>query len=122
MSIANYAEDKLLDTLRAQSFSVANTYVKLHTGDPGEDGTGNAAGETTRQAVTWSAASGGTMASSNQPQWTSYPGVETVSHISIWDTSATGAGNCLWYGALSASKSMQTGDTLTITSLSLSLD
>lgn len=122
MSIANYAEDKLLDTLRNQSFAVAATYVKLHTGDPGEACTSNAAAEVTRQSVTWSAASGGSMASSNTPQWTSYPSAETVSHISIWDTSTTNAGNALWYGALSASKSMQTGDTLTLTSLTLSLD
>lgn len=122
MSIANYLEDKLLDTLRAQSFSVAGTYIKLHIGDPGEDCTSNPAAVTTRVQVTWNAASGGSIGSSNSPQWTNYAATETVSHISIWDTSTHGAGNALWYGQLSASKTMQTGDTLTLTSLTLSLD
>lgn len=121
-SIADYAENKLLDTIRGISFSVTSTWVKLHLADPGETGTGTAATETTRQQVTWATASGGSMASSNSPSWTSYPTTETVSHISIWDTSVNGAGNCLWKGALSASKSMQTGDTLTLTSLTLTLD
>ena len=67
MSIANYLEDKLLHTLRAQSFSVAGTYIKLHTGDPGENCTGNAAAVTTRVAVTWNASSGGSISSSNSP-------------------------------------------------------
>jgi len=59
MSISNYGENALLDTLGGTSFSVANTYLKLHTGDPGEDGTANAATEATRQAVTFGYAKGG---------------------------------------------------------------
>ena len=41
MSISNYAENKLLDTLRGTAFSVSNAYLKLHTGDPGEDAPGS---------------------------------------------------------------------------------
>ena len=59
MSISNYAENKLLDTLRGTAFSVSNAYLKLHTGDPGEDATANAATEATRKAVSFSAASSG---------------------------------------------------------------
>ena len=120
MSISNYAENKLLDALRAQSFSVSNTYIKLHTGDPGEAGTCNAATETTRQAVTFNAAASGSMGASATVEWTNVAATETYSHWSMWDNST--AGNCLWYGALSSSAAVTAGDTFQITALTLSLD
>lgn len=120
MSISNYAENKLLDTLRNTSFAVAATYIKLHTGDPGEDGTSNAAGNTTRQQVSFSAASGGSMASSATVTWTNVSTTETYSHFSLWDAST--AGNCLWKGALSSNAAVTAGDTFQITSLTLTLD
>lgn len=120
MSISNYAENALLDTLRNTSFSVTTTYVKLHTGDPGETGSSNAATETTRKAVTWSAASSGSMASSATLEWTNVSTTETYSHWSLWDNST--AGNCLWTGALNASAAVTAGDTFQITALTLSLD
>jgi hypothetical protein len=120
MSISNYAENALLDTLRAQSFSVANTYLKLHTGDPGEDGTNNAATNASREEVTFSAASGGSMASSAAVTWTNVSTTESYTHWSMWDNST--AGNCLWYGALSSTASVTAGDTFQITSLTLTLN
>lgn len=120
MSISNYAEDKMLDPIRNTSFTVANTYLKLHLGDPGEDGTANPAAETTRQEVTWSAPSGGTMTSAATVEWTSVSNTEDYTHWSMWDAST--AGNCLWTGALSATASVTAGDTFQITSLSLTLD
>ncbi|ANH49435.1 hypothetical protein uvFWCGRAMDCOMC449_015 [Freshwater phage uvFW-CGR-AMD-COM-C449] len=120
MSISNYAELALLDTLRNTSFAVAATYVKLHTGDAGEAGTSNAASETTRKAISFSAASSGSMASSATVEWTNVAATETYSHWSLWDAST--AGNCLWTGALSTSAAVTAGDTFQITSLTLSLD
>jgi hypothetical protein len=120
MSISNYAEVALLDTLRNQSFAVAATYVKLHTGDPGEAGTSNAATETTRKSISFSAASSGSMASSATVEWTNVAASETYSHWSLWDASTSG--NCLWTGALSSSAAVTAGDTFQITSLTLSLD
>jgi len=120
MSISNYLEDQLLDTLRNGSFAVANVYLQLHTGDPGEDGTSNAASETSRQAATFAAASGGSMATSATAEWTSVAATETYSHWSLWD--AASSGNCLWTGALSASAAVVAGDTFQITSLTLTLD
>lgn len=120
MSISNYAENKLLDALRAQSFSVSNTYIKLHTGDPGEAGTSNAATETTRQAVTFNAAASGSLGASATVEWTNVAATETYSHWSMWDNAS--AGNCLWYGSLSSSASVTAGDTFQITALTLSLD
>lgn len=120
MSISNYAELALLNTLRNTSFAVAATYVKLHTGDAGETGTANAATETTRKAISFSAASSGSMASSATVEWTNVAATETYSHWSLWDAST--AGNCLWTGALSSSAAVTAGDTFQITSLTLSLD
>lgn len=120
MSISNYAENKLLDTLRGTAFSVSTVYLQLHTGDPGEDGTGNVAGETTRQSAAFSAASGGSMATSGTVSWTSVSNTETVTHWSAWDASSSG--NCLWSGALTSSASLEAGDTFQITSLTLTLD
>jgi hypothetical protein len=120
MSITNYAENKLLDTLRNVSFAVSGTWVKLHTGDPGEDATNNNATNAVRQSVSFSAASGGSLASSATVQWTNVSTTETYSHFSLWDAST--AGNPLWKGALTSSAAVTAGDTFQITSLTLSLD
>ena len=120
MSISNYGENALLNALRNVSLAVANTYVKLHTGDPGEAGTSNAATETTREEVFFSAASGGSMVSSATVEWTNVAATEVYTHWSLWDNST--AGNCLWTGALGASASMTAGDTFQLTSLTLTLD
>lgn len=122
MTISNYLEDQLLDTLdgSGSAYSASATYLKLHIGDPGEDGTGNPAAETTREAVTFSAASGGSKVSTATVEWTLVSTTETYSHWSMWDNST--AGNCLWYGALSANASVTAGDTFEITSLTLTLD
>jgi hypothetical protein len=123
VSISNYAENAILDALfNNTSLAVAARYVKLHTGDPGEAGTANAAGETTRKSVTGAAASGGTFTSTNALTWTSVSTSETYSHISIWDDPT--AGNCLWTGALTASKAVNSGDTFTIAvgALTVSVD
>lgn len=122
MSISNYAELKILDhaTGRAAWTAPTTVYVKLHLGDPGEDGTSNPAAETTRKSVAWNAASSGSIASSATLTWTNVSTTETYSHWSLWDNLT--AGNCIWTGALSSSAAVTAGDTFEITSLTLSLD
>jgi hypothetical protein len=120
MSISNYLENAYLDVLRNQSLAVSNVYIKLHTGDPGEAGTNNAATEATRKLIAFSAASSGSMASSAAITWTNVSTTETYSHWSAWDSLTTG--NCLWTGALSSSAAVTAGDTFEITTLTLSLD
>lgn len=119
MTIANYLENVLLDLVfNGTAYSgQATVYVKLHIGDPGEACTSNAAGETTRKAATVGAASGGTVTSDADITWTNVSTSETYSHISIWDAATNG--NALWYGALTASKTVTAGDTFTIPSGSL---
>jgi hypothetical protein len=122
MSISNYAELKILDHLTGTTAWTApsGAYVQLHTGDPGEAGTSNVATETTRKSASFNAASSGAISTSATLEWTNVAATETISHWSLWD--AASSGNCLWYGALSASASVVAGDTLQITSLSLTLD
>jgi hypothetical protein len=122
MSISNYAELKILEhTTGKTAWTIpTDVYVKLHTGDPGEDGTSAAATEDTREEAAWATASAGSIATSGTIEWTNVAATETYSHWSLWDAST--AGNCLWTGALSSSAAVTAGDTFQITSLTLSLD
>jgi len=122
MSISNYAELKILEhTTGKTAWTIpTNVYVALHTGDPGEAGTSNAATETTRKVAAWASASSGSIATSATLEWTNVAATETYSHWSMWDASTSG--NCLWTGALSSSAAVTAGDTFQITSLTLSLD
>jgi hypothetical protein len=118
VSYSDYLEDKINDAVcNNTALQVAQPYVKLHTGDPGENGTANAAGETTRKAASFANSSGGTATSDADLTWTSVSTAETITHISLWDAST--AGNCLGSGALTASKTVAVGDTFVIPSGSL---
>lgn len=117
LSSANLA-NKWLDMLGATAFTApAANAVKLHTGDPGASATANASSVTTRPTVTWGAAAAGSKAMTNTPSWTAWAGTngEVVTDISVWD--ATSAGNFLFSAQLTASKTVNTGDTLNLTSL-----
>ena len=109
MSISNYAENKILDAIfNNVSFAVAQVYVKLHTGDPGEDGTANAAAETDRVAGSFTAAASGAVSNDAVIEWLAVAATETYSHVSFWDAST--GGNCLWTGALTTPKAVTAGD------------
>ena len=125
MSLSNYLENAFGNTLRGGGNGTSYTaptaiYAKLHTGDPGEDCTANAAGNTTRQAVTFGAASGGVISLSNTPSWTSVSTTETYSYVSLWDN--VSAGNALGSGIMSSSVAVTAGDTFTLYALSFTLD
>jgi hypothetical protein len=117
----NYV-NKCLNVLSGTTFTAtANTYAELHTGDPGSAGTSNASSVTTRVILAWSAASAGSKAiTATLPAWTAWAGTnnEVVTHIAVWD--ALTSGNFLYSYALTASKTVGTGDTLTLTSHSIS--
>ena len=98
----------------------AAIYVQLHTGSPASAGTSNVSSVTTRQAATFSASTTGVLSLSNTPSFTSWAGsADVLTHVSFWDASASG--NFLWSAVLSASKTMSTGDTLNISSASLTI-
>jgi len=119
LSTTNFA-NAVLNAFRGNSnsvaFSISQLYVKLHTADPGAAGATAASSVTTRSAINFAAAASGSIASNNTPSWASWAGTngEVVSHISLWDASS--AGNFVMSMALTASKTMGTGDTLNLTS------
>jgi hypothetical protein len=118
---SNYAENGLLDHILNVSALTQPTSLQLslHTADPGEDGTSNevVGGSYAKQAITFGAASAGVSSMSNSPSFTNMPAV-TVSHIAIWDQGS----NCLFKGALSASKTVNSGDTYNQSTLTITLD
>lgn len=120
VGVATAEANALLNTLRNVSGAVATLFVKLHTGDPGAAGATAASANTTRNSITFAAASGGSVSLSATTSWASWAsGTEVISHISIWDAST--AGNFLWSVALTASKTVNNGDTLTLNTLTLSI-
>ena len=114
MSASDYLEVALLDAVTNSTAydNAGGMFVKLHIGDPGEAGTSNAAGETTRKQLTNAASVAGTFTSVNALTWTNVASTETISHVSVWDH--VSAGNCLVSGALTASKAVTAGDTFDI--------
>ena len=127
---SDYLELKLLDhSLGTTAFTAPTTvYVGLHTGSPGDDDSGANEVSTSgtgyvRQSASFASASGGsasTDATITFPAATANWG--TISHISIYDASS--AGNLLYHGAVTTSKTIESGDTFQISSgnLTISLD
>lgn len=123
LSTANLA-NKLLDTLSNTSFAAGTQlFGKLHTGDPGASGTANASQHTTRQGFTWAAASAGSKAlAATLPSWSiaslTSPTTETITHVSVWDNVSAGS---FLYSFVITNKAVSNGDTLNLTSHSVSL-
>ena len=87
------------------------TWVQLHVGEPGANGTANVAVETDRMQVTWAVAVGGTLTSSSQLQWTNVAGTEDYTHFTVWTLAA--AGTFGFSGTVTANP-VTAGDTFTI--------
>lgn len=95
--------------------------LALSTG-PGPNGTSNPAGVTTREAVAWNTVSGGATTASTLPVWSDWPAGssgETITFLAFWDS--TGNTTFGMSMQLNPSVTMNTGDTLSVTSLSVSL-
>ena len=117
--ISAYLANAWLDALgNATSFSVTTAYVKLHVGDPGANGTSNAATETTRKSVSFAAASNGALASDADVSWTNIAGSQDATHFTAWDNET--AGNFLFSGIITGN-AYTAGDTYTISSAGLTV-
>lgn len=123
-AMSNYLENAIVNaTLRNTSYtSPAAVYVALFTTDPTDAGSGTevSGGSYARQAATFGAPSNGastTSADISFPQATGSWG--TVTHFGVYDASSTG--NLLYHGALTASKTIETGDIFKIASGSLTI-
>ena len=65
-------------------------------------------------ALSWAAASAGSQATNAVAQVTNYPRAETVTAVEVWDGAATP--KRVEFGALTASRTMAAGDTLSFAS------
>ena len=116
MSFSNFLETELLDHVFANNAYTSPTavYVSLHTANPDEDASGAevSGGGYVRQAgsFTVSGNTATTDAAIEYPTATADYG--TVTHVGIWDAST--AGNMLAYAALTASKTISSGDVFRI--------
>ena len=128
---SNYLENKILDhVLTSTAYTQPSRYLALFTSDPGE--TGSLSGEVStsgtayaRKAVTFAAASSGQSATNATVTFDAATASwGTISHVAVVDGGTAGAGNVLFYGAVTTSKTIDTGDTFQVTSgnLTVSLD
>lgn len=120
VGLSSYVANGWLNQLRGVAFTApAAVYAKLHIGDPGAAGTANPSAVTTRVAITYSAASGGSISiTGTAPSW-AMTATEVLSHVSFHD--ATSGGNFLWSAALTSTKSVGAGDTYTLSTENVNL-
>ena len=124
-------ENKILDhVLTATAYTQPSRFLALFTGNPGETGSFTNEVSTSgtayaRQAVTFAAASSGSSATNATVTFpTATANFGTITHVAVVDSDTEGAGNVLFYGAVTTSKLIETGDTFQISSgnLTISLD
>lgn len=125
---SDYLENEVLDHVLGKGTrdftSPANLYVGLWTADDGlEGGTVTSevsGGSYAREAVTFGAASSGAASNSGTITFTTATGNwGTVTHVAIMDASS--GGNVLFHGAVTTSKTIETGDTFQISTGNLSI-
>ena len=75
-----------------------------------------------RKAVTFASASSGTSATNATVTFdAATANWGTITHIAIMDGSSAGAGNVLFWGAVTTSKTIETGDTFQVSSGNLTV-
>jgi hypothetical protein len=126
MSLTNTFETRVLEWLLTTGSPTRPTawYLGLFTGAPGEAGGGTevSGGSYVREAVVFTV-SGDTATNNAAVEWpVATANWGTITHVAIFD--ALTSGNMIAYAALSASKTIETGDVLRIpaTDLDVTLD
>jgi len=123
-AFSDYLENALINgTLRNVDYSsVATVYVGLHTTATNDDNSGTevSGGSYARTSCAFAAPSGG---SSSNSALVTFPTATaswgTVTHFGIYDAAA--AGNLLYWGALTVSKTVDNGDIFTIPASNLTV-
>ena len=131
---SDYLENKILDhVLTSAAYTQPSRYLALFTASTGleSDSIATASEVSTsgtayaRKAVTFAAASSGSSATNATVTFDAATASwGTITHVAVMDGSTAGAGHVLFYGAVTTSKTIDTGDTFQITSgnLTVSLD
>ena len=133
---SNYLENKVLDhVLKNTAFTQpAGLYLALFNNTSGNAAANLEAGTLTdevvtsggtlyaRKTVAFAAASGGT-AATNATVTFDAAGASwgTITHVAVMDGGTAGAGNVLFWGAVTTSKTIDTGDTFQVTSGNLTI-
>jgi hypothetical protein len=132
---SNYLENKVLDhVLTATSYTAPSTrYLALFNNTSGNAAANLEAGTLTdetstsgtayaRKAVTFAAASSGSSATNATVTFDAATASwGTITHVAVMDGATAGAGNVLFYGAVTTSKTIDSGDTFQVTSGNLTI-
>jgi hypothetical protein len=123
-ALSDHAENLLLNWAMTSGSATRPTawYLALYTAAPSDSGGGTevSTGAYGRQTVAFSAAASGATSNSADVSFTaSGADYGTVTHIGIFDASS--GGNLLWHGAMTASKTVEDGDTITFASGNIDL-
>jgi hypothetical protein len=136
MSAASkYLENKVLDhVLTATSYTAPGTrYLALFTNTSTNAAANLEAGTLTdevgtsgtayaRKAVTFAAASSGASATSATVTFDAATATwGTITHVAVMDGGTAGAGNVLFWGAVTTSKTIESGDTFQVSSGNLTI-
>lgn len=116
MSFSNFLETEILDhVFGAAAYTAPSTlHVGLYTATPNDAGGGTELSGSAYARVTATfTTSGDTTSNSGALEWATATGDwGTITHVGVFD--AATSGNLLAYGALSASKAVDTGDVFRI--------
>ena len=132
---SNYLENKVLDhVLKNTAFTQPSSlYLALFNNTSGNAAANLEAGTLTdetstsgtayaRKAVTFAAASSGSAATSATVTFDAATASwGTITHVAVMDGGTAGAGNVLFWGAVTTSKTIDTGDTFQVTSGNLTI-
>lgn len=123
---SDYLENKLLDhVLTATAYSQPSTrYLALFTASTGLESNSPSAevsgGSYARKAVTFAAASSGSSATNATVTFdAASANWGTITHVAVMDASTSG--NVLFWGAVTTSKTIETGDTFQVSSGNLTI-
>jgi len=115
--MSDYLEKKVLDYVLRDTadWAPSAVYLALHTADPLDAGSGAevSGGSYARQACAFDAAhaTGGNTANTDAETFANMPAC-TVTHIGVWDASSSG--NLLFHTAVTTSKAVLAGDTISV--------
>ena len=123
-AMSNYLENALINaTLRNTAFTSPSTvYVGLFTSDPTDAGSGNevSGGSYARRSMAFGSPSNGASTNSSAVEFDQATGNwGTITHFALFDALTTG--NMLYHGALTTSKTIETGDVFKFASASVSV-
>ena len=132
---SNYLENKVLDhVLRNTSFSQpSGLYLALFNNTSGSAATNLEAGTLTdevstsgtayaRTAITFNAASSGSATNNGAVTFaTATANWGSITHVAVMDGDTEGAGNVLFWGAVTTAKTIETGDTFQVSNTNLTI-